>query len=113
MRAGLLQRRVTLRKWQDVPAGGFGMTATFDAGVVLWACILPVGAALFYGTQQIESGITHEITLRRSAAINELLITSEHVVEHKNIRYRVKRAKNLLSEDVWLHLDVEQLGAIT
>ena len=37
MRAGLLQRRVTLRKWQDVPAGGFGMTATFDAGVVLWA----------------------------------------------------------------------------
>ena len=112
MRTGLMQRRIKLRKWQDVPAGGFGITPTYDAGVSLWASIQPVGAALFYGTQQVESGITHQVTVRRSTAFNELTVTSEHVIEHKNIRYRVKRAKNLLDEDVWLVLDVEQLGAI-
>lgn len=113
MRTGLLNRRILLRKWHDVPVGGFGVTQTFDAGTAMWASFQPVGAALFYGTQQVESGVTHQVTIRRSQALNELTITSEHVVEQKGIRYRVKRAKNLLDEDVWVVLDVEQLGPVT
>jgi SPP1 family predicted phage head-tail adaptor len=115
MRAGDLNRRVRIRKWTDVPTGGmggFGGQQVFDPGVTVWAFIRPTGAALFYGTQQIQGGITHEVVVRRNSVLTEALITSEHVVEHKGIRYRVHRAKNVDDADTWVAIDVEQLGAI-
>jgi len=112
MRAGDLNRRITIRKWDDAPATGFGVTQTFDPGFTVWAFIRPTGAALFYGLQQIESGVTHQVVIRRSLVLNELSITGKHVVEHKGIRYRVKRASNVEDADVWVALDVEQLGVI-
>lgn len=110
MRAGDINRRVTIRLWQDVANAGFGTTQTFDAGNGAWAFIRPVGAALFYGTQQIQNDVTHQIIVRRTSVLNENTVTALHVVEHKNIRYRVKRAANVEDADVWLQLDVTQLG---
>lgn len=111
--SGDLNRRVTLRKWQDVAAAGFGIDATFDAGATVWASVEPVGSAIFWGTQQIENGITHRIIVRRTAAINEIAITGEHVAEHAGQRYRIKRASDLNGERRFVVFEVEVLGGIT
>lgn len=110
--AGALDRRVTLRRWQDIPNAAFGVDQTYDAGVTVWASIEPVGSAIFWGTQQIENGVTHRVTARRSSAINELTVTGEHVVEHGGLRYRVKRASDLNGAGRFVVLEVEALGAI-
>jgi len=110
--SGDLSRRVTLRKWQDVAAAGFGIDATFDAGATVWASVEPVGSAIFWGTQQIDNGVTHRVTVRRTSAINEITITGEHVAEHDGQRFRVKRASDLNGERRFLVLEVEALGVI-
>lgn len=108
--AGDLNRRVKLRKWQDVANAGFGIDATFDPGVTVWASVEPVGSAIFWGTQQVENGVTHRITVRRTAAINEVTITGEHVAEYASLRYRVKRVSDLNGERRFVVLEVEVLG---
>ncbi len=110
--AGDLNRRVTLRKWQDVAAAGFGIDQTFDAGATVWASVEPVGSAIFWGTQQVGNGVTHRIIVRRTAAINEVTITGEHVAEYAGLRYRVKRASDLNGARRFVVLEVEALGAI-
>lgn len=110
--AGDLNRRVTLRKWQDVVDSGFGIDQTFDAGATVWASVEPVGSAIFWGSQQIENGVTHRIVARRTATINEASITGEHVAEYAGMRYRVKRASDINGERRFVVLEVEVLGAI-
>lgn len=110
--SGDLNRRVTLKKWQDVADSGFGIDQTFDAGATVWASVEPVGSAIFWGTQQIENGVTHRIVVRRTDEINEASITGEHVAEYAGLRYRVKRASDLNGERRFVVLEVEALGEI-
>lgn len=110
--ASEFDKRVRIREWQDVPAIGTGIEQTQDSGVAVWASITPTGAALFYGTQQVETTVTHRLKTWRTARVNALVITGSHVAEHKGMRYRVKRATDLDAHDAFVQLDLEQLGAI-
>lgn len=109
---GQFDKRARIREWQDVPAIGTGIEQTEDSGVTVWASIEPTGAALFYGTQQVETTVTHRLKTWRTALVNALVITGAHVVEHRSIRYRVRRATDLDSGGAFVQLDLEQLGAI-
>lgn len=109
---GEFDKRVRIREWQDVPALGTGIDQTRDSGVAVWASITPTGAALFYGTQQVETTVTHRLKTWRTARVNALVITGAHVVEHRGIRYRVRRATDMDAHDAFVQLDLEQLGAI-
>lgn len=110
--ASEFNKRVRIREWQDVPAIGTGIDQTVDNGVPAWASLTPTGAALFYGTQQVETTVTHRLKTWRTARVNALVITGAHVVEHAGIRYRVKRATDLDEDGAFVQLDLEQLGAI-
>lgn len=109
---GALNRRILLRRWQDVADTGFSIDQTFDPGTTVWGSLEPVGSAIYWGSQQIEQGVTHRLIVRRTAAINEHSITGEYVAEHLGIRYRVRRASDLNGEGRFLVLEVESLGAI-
>lgn len=109
---GEMKRRVRIRVWSDAAAAGFGIDQSFDAGQTIWARLQPAGTALFYGTQQIEPGMTHRLACWRSSTVNALVITRDHVAEHGGIRYRVLRVTDLEGDRQFVVMDLEQLGVI-
>jgi len=109
---GEFDKRVLIRLWQDEPDADTGIDQTFDAGVPAWARIEPTGSALFYGTAQVETTVTHRLATWRTARVNADVITGAHVVDHGAMRYRVRRATDINGERAFVLLDLEQLGAI-
>lgn len=109
---GALTKRVLIRLWQDQPDATTGIDQTYDVGVPAWARIEPTGAALFYGTAQVETGVTHRLATWRTTAINADAIGGAHVVEHAGMRYRVRRATDINGQRAFVLLDLEQLGTI-
>lgn len=109
---GELDKFVKVRAWQDVPADDAGIDQTYDEGFTAWARILPTGAALFYGTEQVETTVTHRLVTWRTARLNGDQIGGNHVVDHAGMRYRVRRAADLNGARAFVLLDLEQLGAI-
>lgn len=107
---GDLKRRVTIRRWADIPAMGTGIDQSFDAGVLAWAMIEPVGSAIFFGTKQVGEEVTHRIIIRRTTALTDRTLTGEHVVESEGVRYRVKRASDINDARRFVMLEVESLG---
>jgi hypothetical protein len=110
---GQLDKLVRVRLWQDEPDAGTGIDQTFDVGVEAWARIEPTGSALFYGTAQVETSVTHRLATWRTAQLNADVISGAHVVDHGAMRYRVKRATDLNGQRDFVLLDLEQLGTIT
>jgi SPP1 family predicted phage head-tail adaptor len=104
---GDLDRRVTLRLWQDQPNAAFGIDQTYDAGVTVWARIEPVGGSVYYGSKQTGEGVSHRITVRHRPGI-----TAGHVAESGGLRYRVRRVSELGGERRFTVLEVEELGAV-
>lgn len=112
---GELDKFVRIRAWQDEADGGTGIEQTYDAGVEAWARIEPTGAALFYGTQQVEAGVTHRLATWRTSQLNADVIGGGHVVDHGGVgglRYRVRRAMDINGQRAFVLLDLEQLGVI-
>lgn len=109
---GEFDRRVLVREWQDVPTPGAGISQSFDNVQRAWGRLEPVGAALFYGTAQVEAGVTHRFATWRTSKLNERTVTGAHVVESEGMRYRVRRATAMDQERMFLLLDLEELGAI-
>lgn len=111
---GEFDKRVRIRLWQDQPTAlGTGITQSYNEGVGAWARIEPTGAALFYGTAQVETGVTHRLATWRTSLVNADLIGGAHVVEHAGMRYRVRRATDINGQRAFVLLDLEQLGTIT
>lgn len=109
---GELDKLVKIRLWNDTPNIAFALDQNFDVGQDAWARIDPTGAALFFGTQQIEAGMTHWLTTWRTSTINERAITGKHVVEHDGVRYRVRRASDINGRRDFVLIGLEQLKAI-
>ena len=109
-KVGELDRRVAIKRWQDMPAMSGAITVSDTLVATVWAKIEPVGNAIFFGTRQVGEGVTDRIYIRRTAALTERTITAEHVCESGGLRYRVKRASALNGEKAWLLLEVECLG---
>jgi len=110
--AGELNRRIVIKGWQDMPAMGGGITQTFDAGKPASAEHQPVGAAIFFGTKQIEEGVTDRFIIRRSGELNERTITGEHVIEWDGQRYRVRRASDLEGARKFVMIETENIGNV-
>lgn len=112
---GELDKLVRIRVWQDEADAGTGIDQTYAAGIEAWARIEPTGSALFYGTAQVEAGVTHRLATWRTSQINADLIGGGHVVDHGGaggMRYRVRRATDINGRQAFVLLDLEQLGVI-
>lgn len=109
---GELNRRITIKGWQDMPAMGGGITQTFDAGVGAWAKREPVGNAIFFGTKQVDESVTDRFIVRRSSQLTERTITGEHVIECEGQRFRVKRASAMNGGRTFVVIEAEGLGNV-
>jgi SPP1 family predicted phage head-tail adaptor len=107
---GELTRRLAIKRRQDMPAMGGGVTPSYTTVATVWAKIEPVGGALFFGAKQVGEEVTDRVFMRRTAALTEHTITGEHECECAGQRYRVRRASAVNGGKVWLMIEVENLG---
>lgn len=105
--AGELRTRVVIRPWQDESSGFASLTQVYGDPVGRWAKVIPAGAASYWGSKQVDTGITHYIVFRYLAAVS-----SEYVVEAKGERYRILRVKQPGGAKRWTWLECELLGSI-
>lgn len=103
--AGDLNRRVTLRRRSDSPANNGGLASQFSEEKKRWARIEPVGTAIYNGSVQADSKITHRITLRYLG-----VLPVDFEVVHGDVIYRVRRATDLNGSHKFTTLEVEELG---
>lgn len=112
-RSGELNRRITIRKWADVPNGTFGITQTFDKGIVRWAKREPVhGLAIRAGMQTGEIP-TDLFWVRYGTGTKPEDITLGHVVEWNGHRYRVLDTINVEDKQQFTRITTKDLGAIS
>lgn len=109
---GELNRRVIIRQFSDVPNVSFGTTQIVDAGITVWAKIVPVSGALFWGTKQVGDDITHRLWIRYGTGTKPEDITGAHIVEYQGQRYRVKRTSDFEGAKTYTMIEVTLLGAI-
>lgn len=109
---GEFDRLALFRQWQDEPDATTGVEQQHDTGVQAWVSKRPVGNALFYGSQQVEAAVTHQLVTWRTERLNADLIGGAHVVDVDGMRYRVRRATDMNGGRAFFVADVEQLGAI-
>lgn len=112
---GELDKFVLVRAWQDEPDATAGIDQTYDAGIEAWVRIEPTGSALFYGTAQVETGVTHRAATWRTSQLNAERIGGGHVIDHGGsggTRYRVRRAMDINGQQAFVLFDLEQLGVI-
>lgn len=116
--AGEFTHRVRICKRQGQPVMGGGVQDSFSLVATVWAALAPVGNALFFGTQQINDGVTHGFRVRMNPGlgVSENEIGGDHVVEcrmhGKWYRYRVKRCGDLKGEGHTLLIQTELLYQI-
>jgi head-tail adaptor len=61
---GSLRWQVQIVRRVQTPDGTTGVTETQDPVATVWADVQSVGALTFYGSAQVDTPITHRITLR-------------------------------------------------
>ena len=105
--AGDLNRRVTLRRRDDLPAEDGGLVSQFSEEKQRWASIDPVGTAIYSGSVQADNMITHRITLRYLG-----VVTIDFEVVYAEVVYRVKRAVDMNGGRRFTMLEVEELGQL-
>lgn len=71
MRIGQLKDRVTIQNYVRTPDGYGGYTETWQDIATVWANIKPLRGREFFQAQQIQSEVTHKITIRYRNDIDE------------------------------------------
>lgn len=102
---GELDKRITIRRRLDIPAGDMGLEQTFPAARPRWAKIEPVGTAAYAGSVQIEAVVTHRIYVRYLEGV-----TTAHEVVHGQTVYRLRRSMHMNGGRRFTALEVEELG---
>jgi len=112
---GQLTRRVLIRLWLDNPGSMFGIEQDFDNGTERWAKIEPVSGVAFWGSKQIDEGMTHRIWIRYGIGTRPENLTGQHVIDYMsgNERFRVLRATNVGDAQKFTMIEVKSLGKIS
>lgn len=105
--AGELRTRVQVRSWQDQSAGFASLQPVYGEPLPRWAKVIPASAATYWGSKQVDTGVTHLIVLRYLPDVS-----FGFVIDAQGMRYRVLRVKHSAGAKRWTWLECEQLGAI-
>ncbi|WP_246019901.1 phage head closure protein [Limnobaculum zhutongyuii] len=101
---GELDKWITFRNREDLPADDFGTTAVYQDICSTWGRLAPVGESVRIGSTQIDNAITHKILIRFRTDIDT---DSEAVIG--GVSYRVKGVTDLNGKKRFLVVNVEEL----
>ena len=110
--AGEYKRRIVIRVWADVPNAAFGVDQTFDEGLRRWAKKEPVHSLAIRAGAQTGEVPTHFFWVRYGTGTRPEDITTSHVIEHDDRRYRVLGSINVDDADVCTRIEAKDIGAI-
>lgn len=103
--SGELDRRITIRLREDLPAEEAGLEPAFTQDRRRWAKIRAVGTAVYTDSVQTDDKITHRIWVRCLDGV-----TTSHEVLAGNVIYRVKRCAPWAAGKRFTLIEVEELG---
>jgi head-tail adaptor len=111
---GDMQRRVTIKLWDDQANAGFAITPDYDAGLKRWAKMEPIMGVAYWGDKQIGEAPTHRIWVRWGTGSKPEDITGQHVIEYPsgNRRFRVIRSTNAGDAQKFTMIECKDLGAM-
>ena len=104
--AGELDTLIGIYRKSNTPTGDTDLDTDLDLLIQRWAKIEPVGTAVYVGSFQTDTGITHRIYIDFTEGIK-----AEDVIRTSDGRqFRVQRSTNLNGRRVCTVLEVEELG---
>lgn len=104
---GELKTRIGIRAWNEVPNAQMGTDPEYGAPLLVWAKMMRVSGALFYGSQQIEKTVTHRFIIRTGPSV-----TARHVIEAKGSRFLVRSSDPMNAAPHFTVIDAEEIGKI-
>lgn len=113
--AGDLDQRILLRVRSDAPDAGVGATASYTAGMALWARVEPVHGLALRAAAQVEEVPTHLVWVRAGASIGTRVtdITQAHVIDWAGRRLRVIDAIGAGERFEFTRISATDLGPAT
>lgn len=106
---GKLNRRVKIFHTMSVPDERLGFSKASVREDVVWGRLEPVGSCIYFGSKQIESGVTHRVIVRSmpgSTGPRDFKSVTELMIE--GVIYRLRRVADLGGLDRFTVLDVEE-----
>lgn len=108
---GKMNRRVTISVVSHVPDTSAGFTAQVEKKVTVWGQLEVVGAGIYFGTKQVESTVTHRVTVRRitgKTRPQDLMTASTLTID--GVSYLIRRVADLGGVDRFTVIDCEEKG---
>lgn len=102
---GELNRRILVRRRNEVPTEDFGSEPQYTDIRHLWAKVRQVSPTVMHASVQTERAVTHYFTVRYRSGI-----TVDDEVVYSGMLYAIKRARDLNSARRFLLLECEELG---
>lgn len=106
---GKMNRRIKIFHTMSVPDERLGFSKASVREDVVWGRLEPVGSCIYFGSKQIESGVTHRVIVRSMPGrtgprdfkgVTELMI--------EGVIYRLRRVSDLGGLGRFTVLDVEE-----
>ena len=108
---GKLNRRVTIRVVSHVPDQQSGFALSVDRSVTVWGSLEVVGAGIYFGTKQVESTVTHRVTVRRIKGKTQPQdLTTASTLTIDGIEYLIRRVADLGGAERFTVIDCEEKG---
>lgn len=106
---GKLNRRVKIFHTMSVPDERLGFSKAPVREDVVWGRLEPVGSCIYFGSKQIESGVTHRVIVRSMpgrTGPRDFKSVTELMIE--GVIYRLRRVADFGGLDRFTVLDVEE-----
>lgn len=108
---GELNRRVTISVLSHVPDTTVGFSPKVESEVTVWGRMEVVGAGIYFGTKQIESTVTHRVTVRRiDGKTRPQDLTTASTLTIDGISYLIRRVADLGGQTRFTVIDCEEKG---
>lgn len=106
---GKMNRRIKIFHTMSVPDERLGFSKASVREDVVWGRLEPVGSCIYFGSKQIESGVTHRVIVRSMpgrTGLRDFKGVTELMIE--GVIYRLRRVADLGGLDRFTVLDVEE-----
>lgn len=102
---GQLRKRCTFLEWTSVQDGA-DLREEFKPILSTWCKLEPTGALTYwFGKVQLDTDVTHRITVRRTERTKPEKLTSQIVVEVDGNRFKILRSSDLEGAERFTVLD--------
>ncbi len=108
---GRLNRRVTISIVSHVPDASAGFSQHIEKQKTVWGRLEVVGAGIYFGTKQIESTVTHRVTVRSvPGRTRPQDLTTASTLTIDGIEYLIRRVADLGGAERFTVIDCEEKG---